>query len=533
MSARPLTVDDYTPEKIRELVAETPPSGRKRSLGAIAAVATLGSLLFGYDTGVIAAALPYMHLPRAAHGLGMTIFEEGFVGGLLCFGAALGATFGGRLSDKYGRRHNITLLAIVFLLGALGCTFSVNIWMLYLFRIVLGFAVGGASATVPVFLGETAPKRIRGVLVAVDQFMIVGGQLLAYSMNAIIAHVNSGPSVTIENDPSGAYASGTVVAWEKVQHIAGLLVSDGNGSTWRYMLVLASIPAIALWIGIRLMPESSRWYAANLRIPEAIGALKRVRDESKDGPVAAEVDEMLEIQRNEAKQEKWGLGQIWGARWTRRLLIIGIILGLADQLTGINTAMYYMPKVLNAAGLPMSDSISLNVISGAVSFLGSGVGFWLIARFERRHIGMYQESSIVVSLVLLSATFFLFIQPHQQDDGSIVGAPAFAPYLVLIIVCLFVFAKQSGTVTWVLVSELFPAKVRGISMGMAVGALWIANGIVAIVFPIMMEQLGGALTYLIFAAVNVLSLIFYKKFVPETKHDSLEELEMRFEKEFS
>ncbi|WP_196807760.1 MFS transporter [Propionibacterium acidifaciens] len=515
------------------MVAETPPSGRKRSLGAIAAVATLGSLLFGYDTGVIAAALPYMHLPRAAHGLGMTIFEEGFVGGLLCFGAALGATFGGRLSDKYGRRHNITLLAIVFLLGALGCTFSVNIWMLYLFRIVLGFAVGGASATVPVFLGETAPKRIRGVLVAVDQFMIVGGQLLAYSMNAIIAHVNSGPSVTIKNDPSGAYASGTVVAWEKVQHIAGLLVSDGNGSTWRYMLVLASIPAIALWIGIRLMPESSRWYAANLRIPEAIGALKRVRDESKDGPVAAEVDEMLEIQRNEAKQEKWGLGQIWGARWTRRLLIIGIILGLADQLTGINTAMYYMPKVLNAAGLPMSDSISLNVISGAVSFLGSGVGFWLIARFERRHIGMYQESSIVVSLALLSATFFLFIQPHQQDDGSIVGAPAFAPYLVLIIVCLFVFAKQSGTVTWVLVSELFPAKVRGISMGMAVGALWIANGIVAIVFPIMMEQLGGALTYLIFAAVNVLSLIFYKKFVPETKHDSLEELEMRFEKEFS
>lgn len=271
----------------------------------------------------------------------------------------------------------------------------------------------------------------------------------------------------------------------------------------------------------------------NRRIPEAIGVLKRVRDESKDGPVAAEVDEMLEIQRNEAKQEKWGLGQIWGARWTRRLLIIGIILGLADQLTGINTAMYYMPKVLNAAGLPMSDSISLNVISGAVSFLGSGVGFWLIARFERRHIGMYQESSIVVSLALLSATFFLFIQPHQQDDGSIVGAPAFAPYLVLIIVCLFVFAKQSGTVTWVLVSELFPAKVRGISMGMAVGALWIANGIVAIVFPIMMEQLGGALTYLIFAAVNVLSLIFYKKFVPETKHDSLEELEMRFEKEFS
>ena len=533
MSARPLTVDDYTPEKIRELVAETPPSGRKRSLGAIAAVATLGSLLFGYDTGVIAAALPYMHLPRAAHGLGMTTFEEGFVGGLLCFGAALGATFGGRLSDKYGRRHNITLLAIVFLLGALGCTFSVNIWMLYLFRIVLGFAVGGASATVPVFLGETAPKRIRGVLVAVDQFMIVGGQLLAYSMNAIIAHVNSGPSVTIENDPSGAYASGTVVAWEKVQHIAGLLVSDGNGSTWRYMLVLASIPAIALWIGIRLMPESSRWYVANLRIAEAIGSLKRVRDESKDGSIAEEVDEMLEIQRKEANQEKWGLAQIMGVKWTRHLLFIGIILGLADQVTGINTAMYYTPKVLSAAGLPMSDAISLNVVSGFISFVGSAVGLWLVTKIARRHVGIYQESSIVISLGLLAAVFFFLIQPHQDADGNISGAPAFAPFLVLIIVSLFVFAKQSGTVTWVLVAEIFPAKIRGTAMGLAVGALWVANAIVAWVFPIMMERLGGSLTYLIFCLVNVGSLIFYMRWVPETKYDSLEALEERFEKEYS
>ena len=539
---------DPTRTQIDELVTQTPASGRRRSVAfvaVVAVVATLGSLLFGYDTGVIAGALPYMYMPHAAGGLGINSFEEGLVGGILLIGCAFGAFFGGRLSDRYGRRHNILLLAVVFFVGAMACTFSPNLRALYPARFVLGFAVGGASATVPVYLAETAPKRIRGTLVGVDQLMIVTGQFLAFAMNAIIARgitggpearvstVDPGTSVTI-NGVRTTIEAGQCYTWDALQQVADAVTIDGgNGNTWRYMLVICSIPAIALWIGMRMMPESSRWYAVNRRIPEAIGVLKRVRDESKDGPVAAEVDEMLEIQRNEAKQEKWGLGQIWGARWTRRLLIIGIILGLADQLTGINTAMYYMPKVLNAAGLPMSDSISLNVISGAVSFLGSGVGFWLIARFERRHIGMYQESSIVVSLALLSATFFLFIQPHQQDDGSIVGAPAFAPYLVLIIVCLFVFAKQSGTVTWVLVSELFPAKVRGISMGMAVGALWIANGIVAIVFPIMMEQLGGALTYLIFAAVNVLSLIFYKKFVPETKHDSLEELEMRFEKEFS
>ena len=528
----------YTPEKIQELVDQTPASGPKRSLGLIALVATLGSLLFGYDTGVISAALPYMYLPHDASGLQINSVEEGLVGTFLCLGAALGASVGGKLSDKYGRRHNITLLAAVFFLGALGCTFSPNIWILYFFRIVLGFAVGGASATVPVFLGETAPKRIRGTLVAVDQMMIVFGQFLAFSMNAVLTQIHGGPEVTVAKDvvnSSGEVVAkaGETVSWESVQHLANVAVESGNGTTWRYMLVLASLPAIALWIGIRLMPESSRWYVANLRIAEAIGALKRVRDESKDGPIADEIDEMLEVQRREASQEKWGLAQILGVKWTRHLLIIGIILGLADQLTGINTAMYYTPKVLSAAGLPMSDAISLNVVSGFISFVGSAVGLWLVTKFARRHVGIYQEASIVVSLGLLAAVFFFLIQPYQDADGNIHGAPAFAPYLVLLIVSLFVFAKQSGTVTWVLVAEIFPAKVRGTAMGLAVGALWIANAIVALVFPIMMEKLGGAGTYLIFCLINVLSLIFYMKYVPETKYHSLEELEERFEKEFS
>ena len=538
MSTSPSSAVHYTPEKIRELVDQTPASGPKRSLGLIALVATLGSLLFGYDTGVISAALPYMYLPHDASGLQINSVEEGLVGTFLCLGAALGASVGGKLSDKYGRRHNITLLAAVFFFGALGCTFSPNIWILYFFRIVLGFAVGGASATVPVFLGETAPKRIRGTLVAVDQMMIVFGQFLAFSMNAVLTQIHGGPEVTVAKDvvnSSGEVVAkaGETVSWESVQHLANVAVESGNGTTWRYMLVLASLPAIALWIGIRLMPESSRWYVANLRIAEAIGALKRVRDESKDGPIADEIDEMLEVQRKEASQEKWGLAQILGVKWTRHLLIIGIILGLADQLTGINTAMYYTPKVLAAAGLPMSDAISLNVVSGFISFVGSAVGLWLVTKFARRHVGIYQEAGIVISLGLLAAVFFFLIQPYQDADGNIHGAPAFAPYLVLLIVSLFVFVKQSGTVTWVLVAEIFPSKVRGTAMGLAVGTLWIANAIVAIVFPIMMEKLGGAGTYLIFAGINFLSLLFYMKFVPETKYHSLEELEVRFEKEYS
>ena len=533
------TIDDYTPDKVRELVASTPPSGKKRSLGAIAAVATLGSLLFGYDTGVVAGALPYMHMPGSAGGLEMTTFEEGWVGGLLCIGAAAGAFFGGRLSDRYGRRHNITLLAIVFLFGAIGCAIAPSIWVLYLARVVLGFAVGGASATVPVFLGETAPKRLRGVLVATDQMMIVFGQFLAYAMNALLARWHGGPTLHITGDAIDEHGTvlaqgGTDVAWETIRYAvnAAQITDAGNGMTWRYMLILCSLPAIALWIGIRMMPESSRWYAANLRIAEAIGALKRVRDERHDD-VADEVNEMLDVQRAEAKQEKWSLLQILKIKWARKLLYIGIVLGLADQLTGINTAMYYTPKILSAAGVPMEDAISLNVVSGGISFIGSAFGLWLVAKFARRHVGMYQELGITISLAAMACVFGFFISPYLNEDGNIEGAPNFAPWLVLAIICLFVFIKQSGTVTWVLVSEIYPAAVRGTALGIAVATLWLANAVVSIAFPPLMENVGGAGTYAIFAVINFLSFLFYWKVVPETKFHSLEELELKFKEDYS
>ena len=183
------------------------------------------------------------------------------------------------MSDKYGRRHNITLLAILFFFGACGNAFSPNVSIMYIFRFILGFAVGGASATVPVYLAETAPKRIRGSIVALDQLMIVTGQLLAFTINAIINSMSGGPKLTITADPSGTLDPsllGHDISFDvlsKLQTSQGgnlepaayhafleqLQVSAGNGDTWRYMIVLCSVPAVALWIGIRLMPESSRW----------------------------------------------------------------------------------------------------------------------------------------------------------------------------------------------------------------------------------------------------------------------------------
>lgn len=513
------------PEEVPGLVGRIRAAGKHRAPLVVAGIATLGSFLFGYDTGVIAGALPYMHLPEEAGGLELSAAQEGLVTSLLAFGAAFGALFGGQINDRIGRRRAIMLLAIVFVVGTVGCTIAPNVAVIAPFRFVLGWAVGGASSAVPLFLAETAPKRIRGPVVAIDQFVIVFGQFIAFAMNAVISRMVHAPEAVVEHDPSGQFSSGETVSWDQLQGIAGLVVADGNGHAWRWMLVLATLPAILLWVGMRTLPESPRWYAANKRYHEAIASLKQLRQEAKDD-VAGEVREMVELERREADQETWTLRRAAKLRWTRRLLWIGILLGIFDQLTGINTAMWYMPRILTAAGFSTADALMLNVVTGFVSAVGSALGLYLVAKFMRRHVGMAQEFGIAVSLFALSALFHFGIEPHMTADGDIADSiPMLVPWLVLAVVSLFVFIKQAGTVTWVLLAEIFPAKIRGTTQGLSVGTLWLFNGIVAFVFPPMMANLGGAKTYLIFALINVVAFLFYWRIVPETKDLSLEEFE--------
>ena len=196
-----------------------------RRLFTIRSIATLGGLLFGYDTGVISGALPFLVRGASEGGLGLSPLQESIVTSGLTLGAAFGAIIGGRLSDRYGRKRNIMVVAVIFLIGAIGCAVSPSYPVLVGFRFLLGLAVGGASATVPVYLSEMAPVAIRGTMVARNELMIVTGQLLAYSFNAFIA-----------------------VMWPQA-HV------------WRWMLVIASVPAVGLWIGIHLLPESPRWLA--------------------------------------------------------------------------------------------------------------------------------------------------------------------------------------------------------------------------------------------------------------------------------
>lgn len=486
------------PIALDALVEDTPASGPKRSHKLIAGVATLGGLLFGYDTGVISGALPYMEHAVANGGLGLTASEEGLVGFFLLIGAAFGALFGGRLSDRYGRRHNIIILAIVFFIGALGTAFAPNIWVMYPFRFVLGLAIGGASTTVPVYLAETAPKHLRGTLVAVDQLMIVTGQLLAFVVNAIIAN-------TIE-----------------------------DSHAWRYMLFVCSLPAIALWIGMHLMPESPRWQAAQGAYRAAIGSLKRIRSENEK-EIGTELTEIVELNEESRKTEN-GSWKDLRVPWIRRLVLIGIGIAVLQQTTGVNTLMYYAPKILMTTGQGETASITAQVANGVISVVGSALGLWFITKLRRRTMLITGQAGIIASLVVIAFVFWTQVQPYLLPDGNPNpdNPPATtATLIVLLAMMVFLFFNQGlqAPANWVLLSEIMPQKMRGFGMGLAVFCLWTVNAVITWVFPMMIENFGGGLTFAIFAGINVLTIIFSIVYVPETKHLTLEELEEQFSKE--
>ncbi|WP_139146508.1 MFS transporter, partial [Arthrobacter sp. SW1] len=284
---------------------------RKR-LGLVALVATFGGLLFGYDTGVINGALR----PMTAE-LGLTAITEGIVTSSLVFAAALGAISCGRISDGWGRRKTIILLAVLFFAGTLAVVFTPNFEVLVAGRIMLGLAVGGASAVVPVFLAELAPYEIRGSLSGRNELAIVVGQLAAFIINAIIG---------------GLFG-----------HIEGV---------WRIMFAVCAVPAVALFFGMLRMPESPRWLVEKGRRDEALAVLKTVRSQER---AAAELAEVEYIARTE-KSNEVGWRAILSNRNLLRILLVGIGLGVAQQLTGINSIMYYGQTVLVESGFSESGA---------------------------------------------------------------------------------------------------------------------------------------------------------------------------------
>ncbi|MDV6285335.1 sugar porter family MFS transporter [Rhodococcus jostii] len=455
------------------------PGRHSHRLGIIAVVATFGGLLFGYDTGVINGALAPLK-----EDLQLTSFTEGLVVSILIFGAAIGALIGGRMSDRFGRRHNILVLAIIFMIGTIGCVLSPTWEVLALFRFILGLAVGGASATVPVYLSEISPTERRGSVVSRNEVMIVVGQFAAFVINAIIFNI-----------------------WGEHENV------------WRFMLLVAVIPAIFLFAGMLRMPESPRWLMSQDRHDEALAVLLQVRSPER---ARAELEEVRALAEEEKLSQTGGAADL-SVKWIRRLIFIGVGLGVFQQATGINSVMYYGTQLLGDAGFSSNAAIVANTLNGLFSVLGVLTGVALINRIDRRKmlLGGFTLTTTFHVLVGLSA----FLLP----DGTLKA------YLILTFVVLFVFSMQAtiGPLVWLMLSEIFPLKIRSFAIGVCIFALWIANAVVALLFPPVVAALGIGATFFIFAGLGVLALVFIKTQVPETRGRSLEELEDQFRRDYS
>jgi len=446
------------------------PSAHRRALRRATWIATLGGFLFGYDTGVINGALPYMQ-----DDLGLTPFTEGLITSSLLFGAAFGAVGAGQLADRLGRRRLLLILAVVFMLGAAGTAAAPGVGIMVLARVVLGLAVGGASAVVPMFLAELAPAARRGQLVTRDQLMIVSGQLAAFVCNAVIGNV-----------------------WGE------------EGNVWRWMLLVATLPAIALWIGMHFVPESPRWLGSKGRYAQMLAALQKIRSAEE---AQAEYNEIKGL----AGTTRTGRLKDFAEPWLLRVLLIDMGLSIVQQITGVNAIIYYGTQILADAGFGTEAALTANIANGVVSVAAALIGIWLLGKVARRPMLITGLLGTTTTLALIGAASIL------MPEGTARG------FTVLSLTVLFLAFQQGAVspVTWLMLAEIFPLRVRGLGIGLSVFVQWMANFAVGFSFPMLMAALGISNTFFIFVGLGICAVLFVRRFMPETRGLSLEELELK------
>jgi sugar porter (SP) family MFS transporter len=437
----------------------------------IAAVAALGGLLFGYDTGVISGALLFI---RQVMSLSPTL--EGVVVAIALAGAAIGAAMAGQLSDRRGRRRVILGAGLLFIVGAVISALAQGVTILLLGRFLVGLAIGVASMLTPLYLAEISPARDRGAIVSLNQLCITGGILVSYLVGFVLASATGG---------------------------------------WRWMLALGAVPGIILSVGMLVLPESPRWLAGHGRLQDAETVLQRLRG-------SADIQEELSALRTDLAREGRHLvraSELLAPR-VRPLLIIGIGLAMFQQITGINTVIYFAPTIFQSAGLSSAaTSILATAGVGAVNVIMTIVSIRLIDRLGRRPLLFWSLGGMTVTLLVLSGVFY------AEASGQVawVAVASVAAYVGF-------FAIGLGPVFWLLISEIFPLSLRGRAMSLATVANWAFNLIVSLTFLDLVSALGNADTFLVYAILSVVALVFIALMVPETKGRSLEQIEEALEK---
>jgi len=434
---------------------------------AVSAVAALGGLLFGFDTAVISGAIPYLkpffHLDEN---------RLGWAVGSLLIGCGAGALLAGRLADRFGRRYLLIACAALFAVSGAGAGLSNSLTGFVTFRMIGGLGVGAAAMVSPMYIAETAPAAWRGRLVSLYQLAIVSGILLAYFSN--------------------------------------YLFNGFGANNWRWMFGSQVLPSFVFWVALLFVPETPRWLAGKNLTAEAAAVLQKTIGNE------AAAAELASIERSFATHAPASVREIFATKY-RPVLVVGVLIAVFQQVTGINAILYYAPTIFARTGLDTSSSLLQTLAIGAVNLLATFGAIGLVDKLGRKYLLMSGSAMMGCSLAAVALCF------HFSYFGG---------YVVLGLMLLYVaaFACTLGAVTWVYLSEVFPNRIRATAMSVATLALWLADFVVTYTFPVMTERLSTAATLLSYAAFCAIAFVFVAFKVPETKGRALEEVESLFVK---
>ena len=444
---------------------------KKNYLLKVTMIGALGGLLFGYDTAVISGAIGFLETKFS-----LDINQKGFAVSSAIFGCILGVAVSGNLADKVGRKNSLLLTALLFLISAIASAIAYSYIFFVVARIIGGIGVGAASMLSPLYISEISPANKRGTLVTLYQLAIVLGINIVFFFNYKVAQYST-------------------EAWN---------VDFG----WRYMVGSEVVPAMLFFIALLIVPESPRWLLKKGREEEALNVLTKVNTEEQAKKVLQDIDLAL-------KKEKGTFKELFEPG-LRLAMLIGIILALFSQITGINSIMYYAPEILKSAGFGVDSALMQTVIIGVVNTIFTFVAIKYIDDLGRRTLLLWGASGMVLCLFGIGLLYQLAF-----TDG---------PWL-LILILGFVgcFAMSLGPIPWVIISEIFPTKMRGTAMSLAIVVLWVGVVIISQFTPVLLKM-GESITFWIFMINAILFLIFTVRFIPETKGKTLEEIEQYWKK---
>ncbi|QAY67265.1 MFS transporter [Paenibacillus protaetiae] len=438
----------------------------------VSAIAAIGGLLFGFDTAVVSGAIGFL-----SDRFDLSKFEEGWAVSSLIVGCVVGAGFSGMLSDRFGRKKVLIVAALLFIIGSIGSAIPDTFSFYVIARMVGGLGIGITSTLCPLYNAEIAPAKYRGRLVALNQLATVAGISLVYFVNSGIAGMGDD-------------------AWDVA-------------NAWRWMFGVGVVPGLLFMVLLFFVPESPRWLIKQGKSLEALNILLKIHGEEDARKEVLEIKESF-------KQENSSLKQIFSPG-LRVALIVGVVLAVLQQVTGINAVLYYAPEIFQSMGTGTDSSLVQTIFIGVVNVLFTILAIWLIDKVGRKLLLLVGSGLMTICLAVIGLAFHT-----GHTTGPLV--------LVFILIYVAAFAVSLGPVVWVVLSEIFPNRIRGRATAIASMALWAADYAVSQSFPPLLDSAGPAPTFWIFGVMGVITFFFTLRVVPETKGKSLEEIETSWSK---